>query len=334
MIDYFIVELFIYNKDWPDNNVKLWNSPNHPKWRYLFYDLDASLNYFWDFNLPSKHYLKYLLNNSSETNVHVKLFKKLLENSEFKRYFINRYADLLNTIFKSSELNGHVYDKKAQIESDMKMHCDRWNQSYSAWNNNVFYMASFLKSRSEIVYEELSTTFNKPEAVDFSLKIYPYAAGEIQLNTIRIDTFPFIGKYYPENSIDLEAIGYVNHNFEYWLNNRTGEKYYDSKLKVNPENLDDFIAFFSSYEDIFNLITYPNPTENQMTINFSVPEQTSVSIQLFDLTGRLISEVLNDHFYEIGVYNKIVFLGDLRSGTYILSLNSATGKSTVPIVKL
>lgn len=333
MVDYFIVELFIYNKDWPDNNIKLWNSVNHPKWRYLCYDLDVSLNYFWGIDLPDKYYLKYLLENSSETNVHVKLLKKLLENSEFERYFINRYADLLNTVFKSEIIKSHVYNLKSDIELDMERHCGKWSQSYENWHKNVFYLVSFLNARVDIVNQELSATFNKPEAVNVSLKIYPYAGGEIQLNSILIDTFPFQGKYYPDNKIDIEAIAYTNHDFEYWINTRTDEKYFDTKLNVNPTESDEFIAIYSSNEDVFNLITYPNPVVDQMTINFSIPEQSNISIQLYDLSGRLIYEVMESEPYGIGAYEKSIHLNDINSGIYILSLKSQNGNSSVSIVK-
>ena len=36
-----------------------------------------------------------------DNNRHVHIFRSLLDNGRFKNYFINRYADLVNTIFSS-----------------------------------------------------------------------------------------------------------------------------------------------------------------------------------------------------------------------------------------
>ncbi len=335
MVDYFIAELFIYNRDWPSNNVKLWNSTNHPKWRYLCFDLDVSLSYFWGSDLPEKrHYLKYLLEELSIENVHVKLFKKFMGNSEFKRYFINRYADLLNTIFEPNRFKKYVYDKKKHIEADMEKHCQKWNQPYDNWHKNVFYLIAFLDERSAFVFQELSNTFNKPPPVDIELKIYPYRAGEIQLNSIRLDTFPFYGKYYSKNKIDLEAIPNPGHDFKYWLNNRTGEKFTQSGIQVDPAQSDEYVAVFSALEDDFNLLVYPNPFNNQVKVNFSVREPTKLSIRLFDLSGRLIQTIEKETFYLPGVYETPAFLDKILPGTYTLSLKSTLGTSAISIVKL
>ena len=42
-IDYNIAEIFFSNFDWPGNNMVSWKPTNKGKWRYLFYDLDATL---------------------------------------------------------------------------------------------------------------------------------------------------------------------------------------------------------------------------------------------------------------------------------------------------
>ncbi|MFD1551360.1 hypothetical protein DNU06_14325 [Putridiphycobacter roseus] len=333
MVDYFIIESFIYNKDWPNNNLKLWNAAQFPKWRYLCYDLDVSLNYFWGFDLPDKQYLKYLLTQPATANVHIQLLKNLLDNAEFKRYFINRYADLLNTIFQPNRLKEFVVGKKTHIELDMKKHCDAWNQSYENWHKNVFYLISFFNARAEMVSKEIANTFNKPTAVEISLNIYPYLAGAIQINSLLIDSFPFVGKYYPKNEIDLEAIAFKDHVFHYWLNNRTGEKFYASKIRVNPTELDDFIAVFSPDEDVFNLVAFPNPTSNQITINFSIPNTSTFSLRIIDLSGKLVKEVMQEEIHGVGVYETAIFLNGLMPGTYLLSLKSEYGYKAIPIVK-
>ena len=43
-MDYFAMEMFSGNSDWPSNNLKYWKPSIHTgKWRYLMYDMDATM---------------------------------------------------------------------------------------------------------------------------------------------------------------------------------------------------------------------------------------------------------------------------------------------------
>ena len=51
MMDYFIVETFFNNTDWPYNNIKYWKPKIGGKWKYILIDTDAALNaYTWSFH--------------------------------------------------------------------------------------------------------------------------------------------------------------------------------------------------------------------------------------------------------------------------------------------
>jgi len=44
-INYYSVQLFFANLDWPIHNLKLWKKKNNGKWRFLLYDLDGGFSY-------------------------------------------------------------------------------------------------------------------------------------------------------------------------------------------------------------------------------------------------------------------------------------------------
>jgi len=47
LIDYYAAQLFFANWDWPEKNVKVWNSDvESAPLRYYFFDCDACLNEF------------------------------------------------------------------------------------------------------------------------------------------------------------------------------------------------------------------------------------------------------------------------------------------------
>jgi rhamnogalacturonan endolyase len=62
---------------------------------------------------------------------------------------------------------------------------------------------------------------------------------------------------------------------------------------------------------------YPNPFNPQTTFSFALPQEAFVSINIYDINGRLMSSQLNDR-YKAGVY-KLTFDGsNLASGVYFV----------------
>ncbi len=57
----------------------------------------------------------------------------------------------------------------------------------------------------------------------------------------------------------------------------------------------------------------PNPASGSVSIGFAVPEMSSVEFYIFDLSGRLISEIYGDE-YSQGYHN--VLLGEFSPGIY------------------
>jgi rhamnogalacturonan endolyase len=79
---------------------------------------------------------------------------------------------------------------------------------------------------------------------------------------------------------------------------------------------------------------YPNPFNPQTTIYFALPKAASVSINIYDINGRLISKLVNDE-YQAGVH-KIIFDGkNLVSGVYFVrSIMESSGQQTTLTKKI
>lgn len=76
----------------------------------------------------------------------------------------------------------------------------------------------------------------------------------------------------------------------------------------------------------FNLSqNYPNPFNPSTTISFAVPEQSKVTLSVYDVTGGLVKEMLNKSC-EAGNYDVTFQAGNLPSGTYFYNI-SAVGSS-------
>jgi photosystem II stability/assembly factor-like uncharacterized protein len=73
---------------------------------------------------------------------------------------------------------------------------------------------------------------------------------------------------------------------------------------------------------------YPNPFNPETEISFTIPEETNVSIKLYDITGREIRVLVNEK-KQPGYYTIKLKGGELSSGVYFYRLNSSSGFSAV-----
>ena len=69
---------------------------------------------------------------------------------------------------------------------------------------------------------------------------------------------------------------------------------------------------------------YPNPFNPETNINFSLPFDGKVNIELYDVTGRKVKNILNENV-SAGNYTRSVSAYDLASGVYIYRLNFSGG---------
>lgn len=87
---------------------------------------------------------------------------------------------------------------------------------------------------------------------------------------------------------------------------------------INDESIDSSISLEKS-----EMVIYPNPLINDiLNIQFSIIESSTLEVQIYDLTGKLVFEDVNNKIYEAGVNKKSIDLQNLSSGTYILLAKS------------
>lgn len=72
---------------------------------------------------------------------------------------------------------------------------------------------------------------------------------------------------------------------------------------------------------------YPNPFNPTTNIEFSLPEQAVVNLNIYSITGELVASVITDKEFSAGVYRYSFDASKLSSGTYIYSLSN--GKSII-----
>ncbi|MBI2968574.1 MAG: CotH kinase family protein [Bacteroidetes bacterium] len=264
-IDYFAVETWSENGDWLPNNVRYWRERKAgAKWRHILWDLDFfGTMWWWPFTA-----------NSLDTNMNKTvgpmssfqsiLFDKLVANTEFRHNFINRYADLLNTLLTPKNLTAEVYAFRDSIDPEMPRHFKRWGDgnlfpwfgnngqgTYDSWRDfNVPQIIFFINYRQVTARDHLQTTFSLKQQVPLTLDVYPPGAGTIQINTVQIDTFPWGGVYFDSVPITITAIPKPGYQFAFWQSNKLiPSPDFNSSVKINVDTFDVFTAYFFGSPD-------------------------------------------------------------------------------------
>jgi hypothetical protein len=71
---------------------------------------------------------------------------------------------------------------------------------------------------------------------------------------------------------------------------------------------------------------YPNPFNPATTIKFSIPQSGFVSLKVYDILGREVSQIVKDNL-QVGSYEVNFDASNLTSGTYFYKINVNTDGS-------
>jgi hypothetical protein len=76
---------------------------------------------------------------------------------------------------------------------------------------------------------------------------------------------------------------------------------------------------------------YPNPTQNEVNLNFSITEETEMVINIVDLTGKVLKQIDNNLF-NTGTHQIQFSTTDLANGMYFVRMESEKGTKTIRLV--
>jgi hypothetical protein len=306
--DYIIAESWVGNVDWPQNNIKIVRS-NVTGNRYRFCTIDMELalapNSWTD--CYSDH-IAYLLSQSPD-NPFINVWLKSMQNDQFYNYFINRFADVMNTEYLSERTLAIEQDFFDQTVVEMQNEYARWGdpnqipQQMNTFYQNHLTFSNQLELRSEQVRNHIESNFGLPNQVDLTLDVHPTGAGKIQISTITPEEYPWSGVYFNGIPIKIEAIPNPGYAFSNWGTNSLIADVLDP---VFLDTLDltqvQFDAYFeenglglSSQQLTYGFHVYPNPAGGQVTLVNGNASLETLSYEIIDMTGRrLQAETINN----------------------------------------
>ena len=348
--DYIITETYCVNVDWLGgytNNIKYWR-PNSPagKWRYMLWDTDLSMALAGSYNGDTVNMLSTAI-NPPVLNPHSYMLMQLLQNTEFRNYFVNRYADLINTIFHPSSFSSMVQSIQSEMEPEMERHFNKWggispwpgligqSDDVPSWHVSIDSLLSFIYNRPVHARNHIEQQFALAKQVDVTLQVDPPEAGIIKINSIIPDSLPWTGVYFDGVPVTVTTFPNPGYKFRYWTaDNSTISQSDNFSLTLNLESDDVLTAQFEVLD--YALSAYPNPFSGDVTVTYTIPRDEQVSISIHSVVGTEIVSLVSPQTFSSEGQHTVTFSParySLAQGVYILRMRAGEYVRTIKLVR-
>lgn len=147
---------------------------------------------------------------------------------------------------------------------------------------------------------------------------------------------------YSEKFHASESPAQINHSLReftwYFARIRAENEYGNSIYSPNKYFMTGESNSINQFDsNITGLSLYPNPFKNgNLMLKFNITGSTEIDISIYDLTGRKVSDVLNDIEYSEGIHSIRVnsFIEYMEPGYYYFRIQTGPDTRTIRLIKL
>jgi hypothetical protein len=282
-IDYQITEIYYAQSDWPRGNIKFWraNSGKYDRWRWILYDLDGCFR-SWRINhntieLATDPWCNCTWPNPPYSTL---LFRKLLENEDFKNEFIQRYAWHMNTTFQENRIIHIIDSMQENIAPEIPRHIEKWGgqivpypeswmrpifTSVQEWEEYVDEMRYFANERRPYATEHVIHYFNlERDMMTLTVSSANPEAGILKINNQLIESNFHRGQYFKNVPFTVRAMSHLGYKFSHWEyteGSRVTEKVRNAEMVIDNHVNINMVAHFEPVTEydpcvIINEINY------------------------------------------------------------------------------
>ena len=263
-LQYYAIELFIANKDWPYNNVRAYryvandgiyyeNTLMDGKYRYLLFDTDYGFGLVDDvpgFRCEEDNIAVLLSNYQSP------LFCNLMARKDCRELFVTYMCDLMNTAFSYPNIENTLMELVTSRENELTHYLGSLSQVMPDVSADTVTAATnelllFAQNRHGYVYSFLQNDY--AVFTPYMLNITGDSHIQTSVNSIASIEYKqipqystssenslFSGIYYADCHLTLSARADEGHEFEYW--DVGGKHYEEDTLVLTPEILSQLLG--------------------------------------------------------------------------------------------
>jgi hypothetical protein len=232
---------------------------------------------------------------------YINIWLRSINNTKYKHYFINRFADLMNTSYQLDTILSKEQQFFNGMLPEMPLEFERWGNpndipgQMQQFVQNHLTFKNELACRTNVVRNNLISEFDLNKKVTLNLDVFPNSTGRIQLNTIKPETYPWSGVYFDGVPVKMTAVADSGYQFSHWEPNAFITDTLNPVIESNIDQNKEFKAYFKVIppkpdgpEIHFTL--FPNPTSNELIIQHDNKTLANgCSFEIYDLNGRKIT---------------------------------------------
>ena len=229
LVDYMVYNSYVVNSDFINWNSAWWRGRatqgDKKKWRYWSWDMDNVYDLGENFSgLPTTDMnsdpcaYTNVFQNAGPNQGHPDILEKLLTNPTFKAFYINRYADLINTVFKCSSILGHFNYFKTILTPEMPRQIAKWGGTMVEWNKNMDTLEAKITKRCSYIESAIVNCYSVSGPYDITVDVQPAGAGTVKLNSLNLTNYVWSGKYFGgiKMSFEQTVSDTSLYEFDYW----------------------------------------------------------------------------------------------------------------------
>ena len=217
---YWAAQLFIGNRDWPQNNVRMWRSQAEDgKWRWVFFDTDFAFGLYDQVTVN----VFATIGNTSKMG---RFIGQLVNNTEFRRHLINAMLDHLNGPFQQAAMTARLDAMVATLQPlipELFARFNRQGKNPQAWVTAVQTIRNFIANREAVFLSQIRTRFGVG-AGRFTIRLNAndLAMGNLKINTLDLSrrltdvAKPWSGQYFTDVPITVTALPKPGYKFVQW----------------------------------------------------------------------------------------------------------------------
>jgi uncharacterized protein YjdB len=228
MINYYIAQIYCQNTDWPANNTRMWRPRReNGKFRFPLYDTDFGYG-LWGGDAYSNN-LSRVMSTTADYAWSTVLFRKMMDNADFKNEFIQRYAYMINTVYSTTRLNTIANNIENTIKTERDTYNDaEWTRSVNSAYNTAS-MISWGTTRIDQARSHINSQFGSKGWQTLTVN-YTASQGSVTLCGLPV-TAGYSGQQYANTPIRMNAIPADGYRFVRWENGSgtslsTDQQYY------------------------------------------------------------------------------------------------------------
>lgn len=246
---YYVIQAYIDNKDWPNNNFKAWkycasdgeevtNPYNDGKWRFLMFDVEFGWGLYG--NGYSENTISNLLTGRNHMGGPSTIMKALFQREDMREMYANTMCDILSGAFNADNILETLDELAAECENELKYAAE--NGYISGWVNlwtisgNRYQIMDFANNRDYIVYRSMRSVFEIPKEEElYSIRLTNAEGAESRLNSRVLKNAGDIAetKYFSRFGVEIKAEMYTGYEFDHWEVN--GEPCYERDLRITSD---------------------------------------------------------------------------------------------------